>query len=179
MTLQGLLSLAGWLVGAALLALTLGLVLLVAYLLFLTGAAIVVWVTQPAERLRARGGPIQATAEAGRLPAPGPWPAPRTRFAVMVPAHDEELLIRRTVGSLLALDYPPDMFTVHVIADNCTDSTAERARALGATVHERVDPDQRGKGYALRWLFGRLLPDPAGGDAFVIVDADSVVNRGF
>jgi 1,2-diacylglycerol 3-beta-glucosyltransferase len=179
MTLEGVLALAGWVAGAALLALILALALLVGYLLFLTVAALVVWLTQPSERLRARGGPIQATAEAGRLPAPGSWPAPRARFAVMVPAHDEELLIQRTVGSLLAVDYPPEMFTVHVIADNCTDSTAERARALGATVHERVAADERGKGYALRWLFARLLPDPAAGDAFVIVDADSVVNRGF
>ncbi len=98
---------------------------------------------------------------------------------MVVPAHDEELLIRRVVGSLLAIDYPPDLYQIHVIADNCTDRTAELARAQGVTVHERQDPEHRGKGYALRWLFGPLLADPAGGAAFVIVDADSLVNRGF
>ena len=49
----------------------------------------------------------------------------------------------------------------------------------GAIVHERNDPTLRGKGYALHWLFGRLLADPQSGDAFVVIDADSVVNPGF
>src|SRR5262249_35179285 len=122
---------------------------------------------------------VMATGEAGRAPAPGRWTPPRTRFAVLVPAHDEELLIRRVVGSVQAIDYPPELYTLHVIADNCTDRTAELARGMGAVVHERHDLEHRGKGYALRWLFGQLLADPASGDAFVIVDADSLVNRGF
>jgi cellulose synthase/poly-beta-1,6-N-acetylglucosamine synthase-like glycosyltransferase len=169
----------GAIAGALILLATLALVLLVGYLLFLTAAAVVVWFTQPAERLGADGPSQQASGEAGLLPAPGQWPTPQTRFAVLVPAHNEELLIRRVVGSLLAVDYPRDLYQLHVIADNCTDRTAELARAAGAIVHERFDPEQRGKGYALRWLFGPLLADPASGDAFVIVDADSTVNRGF
>ena len=177
--MSDVLSILGFLAGALLLAGEVVLVLLVGYLLFLTAAAVVVWLTRPGERLGADGPLRQATAEAGRVPAPGRWPAPRTRFTVLVPAHDEELLIRRVVGSLLAVDYPPDLYQVHVIADNCTDRTAELARAQGAVVHERQDAARRGKGYALRWLFAQLLRDPASGDAFVIVDADSIVNQGF
>jgi cellulose synthase/poly-beta-1,6-N-acetylglucosamine synthase-like glycosyltransferase len=177
--MSDLLSILGFLAGALLLAAEVVLVLLVGYLLFLTAAAVVVWLTRPGERLGADGPLRQATGDAGRVPAPGRWPAPRTRFNVLVPAHDEELLIRRVVGSLLAVDYPPDLYQVHVIADNCTDRTAKIARAQGAIVHERQDAAQRGKGYALRWLFTQLLRDPASGDAFVIVDADSTVNQGF
>ena len=174
-----LLSVLGFGAGLLLIVAEVVLVLVVCYLLFLTAAALVLWIGHPAVRLSAQGGLEMATAEAGRVPAVGRWPEPRTHFAVLVPAHDEELLIRRAVGSLLAVDYPSNLFTVHVIADNCTDGTAELARALGAVVHERQDPSLRGKGYALRWLFAQLLTNPASGSAFVVVDADSLVNRGF
>jgi cellulose synthase/poly-beta-1,6-N-acetylglucosamine synthase-like glycosyltransferase len=146
-----------------------------AYLLFLTVAAGWLWLTRPGLRLVAR----ELRRPGQGNPVPIPAQAPQTRFAVLVPAHDEEAVIARTLRSLLTLDYPRDLYTVQVIADNCTDRTADLARACGAIVHERTDPDQRGKGYALRWLFGRLLADPRSGEAFVVVDADSVVNPGF
>lgn len=145
------------------------------YLLFLTVAAGWLWLSRPGLRLVAR----ELRRPGQGNPVPIPVQPPQTRFAVLVPAHDEEAVIARTLRSLLTLDYPRDLYTVQVIADNCTDRTADLARACGAIVHERTDPDQRGKGYALRWLFGRLLADPRSGEAFVVVDADSVVNPGF
>src|SRR5580704_10408909 len=66
------------------------------------------------------------------------------RFDVVVPAHDEEGEIGLTVESLLDIDYPRELFRVLVIADNCTDRTAERARAAGAQVLARTEPNQRG-----------------------------------
>jgi cellulose synthase/poly-beta-1,6-N-acetylglucosamine synthase-like glycosyltransferase len=101
------------------------------------------------------------------------------RFVILVPAHNEELLIASTVASLRALDYPQELFRIHVVADNCTDSTAERARAAGAEVHVRFALDARGKGPALQWLLQRLwsLGDPH--DAVVIVDADSTLSANF
>jgi cellulose synthase/poly-beta-1,6-N-acetylglucosamine synthase-like glycosyltransferase len=164
--------------GAALLLFGLELVLALgtAYLLFLTLAALWLWLTRPALRPSARA--LRQPGRANPLPIPVSA-APPTRFEVLVPAHDDELLITRTLNSLLTVDYPRDQFRVHVIADNCTDATADLARAAGAIVHERTDTAQRGKGYALRWLFRQLLADPRAGDAFVIVDADSVVNPGF
>ena len=97
------------------------------------------------------------------------------RFAVVVPAHDEESSIAETVQSLRSVWYPPSRFDVAVIADNCSDRTAERARAEGAVVLERTSAEERGKGYALQWAFGRLLQE--GYEAFVVCDADTVVSR--
>ena len=104
---------------------------------------------------------------------------PLRRFAVVVPAHDEELLIGELIGSIRAVDYPEDRIAIHVIADNCSDGTAERARSLGAEVAERFDPDpaHRGKGQALSWMFEQL--DLRGADAVVIFDADNLVDPGF
>ena len=98
------------------------------------------------------------------------------RFAILVPAHNEELLIGNTLASLAELDYPVDQYAVHIIADNCTDRTAEIARAAGVTVHVRDDTAHRGKGHALAWAIGQLVPAEIHHDAYVIVDADTVVD---
>ena len=98
----------------------------------------------------------------------------RLRFTVIVPAHDESGGIARTVASLRALHYPTKRLRVLVVADNCTDDTAARARAAGAEVLERHDPDRRGKGFALTFGFDAVLAD-GWSDAVVVVDADTVV----
>src|SRR5258708_8959262 len=95
------------------------------------------------------------------------------RFAVVVPAHDEEGGIATTVSSLLGVDYPPDRFSVVVVADNCSDQTAARAEQAGARVLVRRDDEKRGKGYALAHAFERLVSEV---DAVVVVDADTVVS---
>ena len=100
------------------------------------------------------------------------------RLAVLVPAHDEEELIERCVASLQSQDYPRDLFRIVVIADNCTDRTAELARRAGAEVLIRCAPEARGKGQALRWAMDHVLARPDAPDAVVIVDADSVADRG-
>ncbi len=81
--------------------------------------------------------------------------APTTRFVVLIPAHNEEQLIGETLASA-ALDYPADLYRVHVVADHCTDDTAKIVRDRGAEVHELDTPEGGGKGPALRWLLGRL-----------------------
>jgi 1,2-diacylglycerol 3-beta-glucosyltransferase len=97
------------------------------------------------------------------------------RFDVLVPAHDEEEGIAATVASLLAVDYPRELFRVRVIADNCIDRTAERAAAAGAEVLVRTDSECRGKGYALAYAFGHCLAEGRS-DAVVVVDADTLVS---
>src|ERR1700733_6821207 len=67
----------------------------------------------------------------------------RLRFDVIVPAHDEEAGIALTVESLLALEYPRELFRVLVIADNCGDSPADCATAAGAQVMVRNEPEHR------------------------------------
>jgi len=95
------------------------------------------------------------------------------RFRLLVPAHDEEQGIAATVQSLLDIDYPKAAFSVTVIADNCSDATAARARESGAEVLERQDDKLRGKGYALLYAFERL---PEELDAVVVIDADTLVS---
>ena len=107
-------------------------------------------------------------------PSPPNAPA-RRRFAILVPAHDEEASIGRLLASTDALEYPADRFAVYVVADNCQDRTAELARAGGARVEERFDDREQGKGHALRWLLGRLREHGEVYDAYVVIDADTVV----
>jgi 1,2-diacylglycerol 3-beta-glucosyltransferase len=114
-----------------------------------------------------------AVASFRRLRPPRPAdPAPR--IAVLVPAHDEEALVGRCVASLRGQAYPAAAARLIVIADNCTDRTAEVARAAGAEVMERGDDRRRGKGHALRWAMDRLLAGGDPPDGVVVVDADSV-----
>lgn len=97
-------------------------------------------------------------------------------FVILVPAHNEEVIIETLLESLSQLDYPKDHYTVCVIADNCTDHTADLVRATGwARVYERFDEDKRGKGYALNWMMQQLEERQLIFDAYVVLDADSVV----
>jgi 1,2-diacylglycerol 3-beta-glucosyltransferase len=100
------------------------------------------------------------------------------RFAVLVPAHDEATVIDRLLRSLQAQTHPRDRFDVYVVADNCSDATAEIARRFGAIVHERHEPLLRAKGHALRWLLQRVRAHGTY-DAYVIFDADSEVAPDF
>jgi cellulose synthase/poly-beta-1,6-N-acetylglucosamine synthase-like glycosyltransferase len=99
----------------------------------------------------------------------------RLRFDIIVPAHNEALVIARTVTSLRAIDWPAARFRILVCADNCTDGTAEKARAAGAEVIERHNAEQRGKGYALEFAF-RASRATRFADAVVVVDADTEVS---
>lgn len=102
------------------------------------------------------------------------------RFAVLVCAKDEENVIGQLLSSLKKQHYPANAFDVFVTADNCTDRTAAIARAAGAIVYKRCDPEHKGKGYALNWFFARFLQDYDGRyDACVIFDADNVADKEF
>ncbi len=138
-----------WLFGAVL-------AILAGYLLLLTGAA---WFA-PVRTLRPKGSPSH-------------------RFAILVPAHNEEKLLPRLLESFAQLEYPKSHYTVHVVADNCSDQTAALAVQGNAVVHERTDSVNLGKGYALQWLFQRINHADEPFDAALIVDADSIVSANF
>jgi cellulose synthase/poly-beta-1,6-N-acetylglucosamine synthase-like glycosyltransferase len=114
----------------------------------------------------------------GRHAPPPPGPA-RRRFAILIPAHNEQALIGRLLDNLRTVDYPAALAHVYVVADNCDDATATIARDHGARVYERIDPAQRAKGFALRWLIEQIAASGAQYDAFVVLDADSVVSANF
>ena len=95
---------------------------------------------------------------------------PTVRFLCLVPAYNEERVIQNSVGSLLAQDYPKDLYEVYVISDGSADHTDEIARALGAKVL-RTGAEGFGKHRALGYAFERLLTDD---DLYVCVfDADN------
>lgn len=104
---------------------------------------------------------------------------PSARFVILVPAHNEELLLPKLLENLNALDYPRELYATHVVADNCSDRTAELGRRAGAIVHERFNTELRGKGYALEWLLEQIWEQQVPHDAVVILDADSVVSTNF
>lgn len=93
-----------------------------------------------------------------------------TSFAIAIPAHNEELGLAATLRSVFASDYPPERLRVLVIADNCTDRTADVARACGAECLERQSNTELGKGYALAVSIPMVLADKP--DAVMILDAD-------
>src|SRR3954469_23563848 len=94
---------------------------------------------------------IASLVRPGRRPPRPINESPLPRLLFLVPAHDEELLIASCVRSLLGLRYPAERIEIVVIADNCTDGTAQRARAAGARCLERNDPARPGKPRAIAW----------------------------
>lgn len=110
-----------------------------------------------------------ATTVAALLPRRRWADAPPRRIAIVIPAHNESLLIADTVGDVLRQAYPATSMTVLVIADNCTDDTADKARAASARVLERQG--NPGKGQGLFDALALLMKEDW--DAFLIMDADS------
>ncbi len=104
--------------------------------------------------------------------------APVHRFLMLVPAHDEAAVIESTLRALGELRYPRELFDVHVVADNCSDATADIVRSHGWHAHERTAPDEPGKGPALNWLFDHL-DATLEFDVAVVVDADTVLDPDF
>ena len=104
---------------------------------------------------------------------------PKKSFALIVAAHNEEVVIEDIIESLKLIDYPKDLYDTFVIADNCTDKTAERARSRGAIVFERFDKTRRGKGYALEWMFDKIFKMEKKYDSVVIFDADNLASKNF
>jgi cellulose synthase/poly-beta-1,6-N-acetylglucosamine synthase-like glycosyltransferase len=104
---------------------------------------------------------------------------PKNKLALLIAAHNEEVVIGSLIESMLKLDYPKDMYDIFVIADNCTDDTAKIAKGYGVNVCERFAEDKKGKGYALEWMFAKLFNMDKQYDAVAIFDADNLVHKDF
>jgi 1,2-diacylglycerol 3-beta-glucosyltransferase len=99
------------------------------------------------------------------------------RLLFLVPAHNEELLIQSCLASLFRLDYPADRFEILVVADNCTDRTAQIVQEAGVRCLERSKPDLRGKPHALAWAISQISLREL--ESVVIVDADTTLRKDF
>ena len=105
----------------------------------------------------------------------------RRRFAVLIAARNEEIVIGQLIESLKKQDYPAELIKIYVMADNCTDRTAEIARECGAVVYERFDRVHIGKGYVMHELIERMKKDGhfSQADAFFIFDADNILRENY
>jgi cellulose synthase/poly-beta-1,6-N-acetylglucosamine synthase-like glycosyltransferase len=107
---------------------------------------------------------------------------PTKRFAIFIPAHNEETVIRNLLENLSQLDYPKHMYDTILIADNSNDRTAAIGRELKVTVIEHTSPpgEPRGKPYAIKYALDYLqdcLTEVY--DAIVIFDADNLVSLNY
>ena len=100
----------------------------------------------------------------------------RTKFAILIAARNEELVIGPLINSLLTQDYPAELYDIWVIPNNCTDNTARAAEQFGAKVLECTVP-VKSKGEVLRFAYNRLRGRRY--DAWVVFDADNVVDSRF
>lgn len=103
------------------------------------------------------------------------------RYAALISARNEEGVIPELIASLKRQNYPTDLLDIYVVADNCTDDTAGAAERAGAKVYRRFDHAHVGKGYALDYLWHKLVEDELEPlyEGYFIFDADNIVHPNF
>ena len=108
-------------------------------------------------------------------------PVVNHRYAVLVAARNEEQVIGRLIESIQKQTYQDGDIDIYVVADNCTDDTAEIAHSKGAYVYTRQNHVQVGKGYALEYLLDQLKQENllAQYDAYFIFDADNILQENY
>ena len=100
---------------------------------------------------------------------------------MLISARNEENVISTLVDSIHRQSYPQELIDVYVIADNCTDKTAEMAQNAGAIVFVRNDMDNVGKGYALDYALHRIFKEKGEDfyDGFMVFDADNILDTDY
>ena len=103
------------------------------------------------------------------------------RYGVLIAARNEALVIRGLIQSIKKQKYPQDKITVFVVADNCTDNTAELAEQEGAVVYERFNKLKVGKGYALDYALKNIMKDYPEDyfDGYFVFDADNLLDSNY
>lgn len=107
--------------------------------------------------------------------------APPKKYAVLIAARNEAKVIKNLLDSLRAQDYPKDFYRIFLVADNCTDNTAQIGRECGAVVYERFNDTEKGKGYALNYLIECINRDYKEDlpDAYIVFDADNTMEKNY
>lgn len=100
------------------------------------------------------------------------------RIGILISARNEETVIGNLIESIKNQSYNKELITIFVVADNCTDNTAEISKSLGAIVYERYNTQKIGKGYALEFLYENIVNDYGDSyfDAYLVLDADNVLD---
>lgn len=103
------------------------------------------------------------------------------RYAILVAARNEEAVIGNLIDSIRKQDYPAEQIDIFVVADNCTDRTAQLARQGGAICYERTDPARRTKGFALQFLVECIRRDYGidSYEGYFIFDADNLLKSDY
>ena len=101
------------------------------------------------------------------------------RYAFLLVCHNEEIVLPDLLGSIANLDYPQDKHSVFVLADDCSDRTAELARSHGATVFQRHEGGGLGKGFAVQHLINCIEDQRENFDATITLDSDAKLDRAY
>lgn len=103
------------------------------------------------------------------------------KYAILIAARNEKYVIGNLLDSIKKQDYPSDLLTTFVVADNCTDDTAEIARDHGAICYERFDDEHKTKGFALQYLLEQIEKDYGrmSFEGYFIFDADNLLNQNY
>lgn len=101
------------------------------------------------------------------------------RYAVVIAARNESTVISQLISSIKKQKYPNSLVDIYVVADNCTDNTADVARESGATVIERFNRQYVGKGYALDYAFKIIMNTNEKYDGYFIFDADNLLDENY
>jgi len=100
-------------------------------------------------------------------------------YAVVIAARNESAVIAHLIKSIQKQKYPSSLVDIYVVADNCTDNTADVARAAGATVFERLNSQYVGKGYALDYAFKLIMSKSKKYDGYFVFDADNLLDEDY
>lgn len=103
------------------------------------------------------------------------------RYAVLISARNEQAVIGNLIDCIWGQTYPKELIDIWIVADNCTDDTAQLARDKGCHVVERFDQTQIGKGFALTFLLNTMIDRGVAKqyDAFFVFDADNLLDKDY
>ena len=103
------------------------------------------------------------------------------KYGIVIAARNEEKVIGNLIDSINKQDYPKELLDIFVVADNCTDKTAEIVRKKGCICYERFDSERKTKGFALEFLFNNIEKDYGimSYEGYFVFDADNLLKQDY